>query len=167
METFEKNPTNSGENRHKQLDRALIRQQGRRGALIEVLHETQNIFGYLPRDVLAYIAQTLKLPPSHVYGVASFYPSFRFSPPARHSITVCMGTACYVNGSSSLLKETESACDCPANKTRDDLLFSVQAAHCLGSCGSGPVIRTEHGTQSCANVEQVGAIIAALREDAG
>lgn len=167
MKPIEKNQTIPGENRHKQLDRALTRQQGRRGALIEVLHEAQRIFGYLPRDVLAYIAQALHLPPSHVFGVASFYPSFQFTPPARHSVTVCMGTACYVNGSFVLLKAAEAACGCHTEEISSDQLFSVHAAHCLGSCGSGPVIRTEEGTQHCANVEQVHAIIAALREDAG
>jgi len=144
MAQIEKNQAIEAENKHKQLDRALMRQQGRRGALIEVLHEAQHIFGYLPRDILGYIAASLQLPPSHVFGVASFYPSFRLHPPAGHTITVCMGTACYVNGASRVLRAAEERCHPRAESEQHDRIpFDVHAVHCLGSCGSGPVMQVD------------------------
>ena len=161
---LEKKSANHADNKHKLLDRALTRQQGRRGALIEVLHDVQQIFGFLPRDVLAYIAETLKLPPSHVFGVASFYPSFRLEPPADHMVTVCMGTACYVNGASNLLGEAESLCGCRSGASTRGMPFAVEAAHCLGSCGSGPVVQIDGELRQRVNEEKLAEAVTPLRE---
>ena len=160
MAIIEKNQAIDAENKHKRLDRALMRQQGRRGALIEVLHEAQQIFGFLPRDILGYIAASLHLPPSHVFGVASFYPSFRLQPPAEHTVTVCMGTACYVNGASRVFRSAEEQCA----QQRDESMegrrsFGVQAVHCLGSCGSGPVMQVDDELYLQAAPETIGSAL--------
>lgn len=165
MALIEKNQAIEAENKHKQLDRALMRQQGRRGALIEVLHEAQRIFGYLPRDIMGYIASSLHLPPSHVFGVASFYPSFRMHPPAEHTVTVCMGTACYVNGASRVLHSAEEQCSRRLSIAENGQVpFAVHAVHCLGSCGSGPVMQVDDELYLHADTETVETALAHCEE---
>ena len=88
----------SGDERFHLIDTSMKRHHHRPDALIEVLHTAQELFGHLDHDILFYIARGLTLPPSRVYGVASFYHLFRFKPKGKHQCTVCLGTACYVNG---------------------------------------------------------------------
>lgn len=156
---MEKKSTN-GDSRHKLLDRALSRHQGRADALIEVLHTAQDVFGYIPREVLAYIASSLDIPKSRVFSVASFYPLFSLTPPADHTLTVCMGTACYVNGAAALLAEANEACSCAdtAGHTR------VRAAHCLGACGRGPLLKIDQRTVVDADRNDVRRELAAFEE---
>ncbi len=156
---MEKKPTN-GDSRHKLLDRALSRHQGRPEALIEVLHTAQDVFGYIPRDVLAYIAAALDIPKSRVFGVASYYPLFSLTPPASHTLTVCMGTACYVNGAAALLEEAKRACGCADG----DEITEVRAAHCLGSCGRGPLLKVDQRTVVDADRDAVRREVAAFEE---
>ena len=85
------------------LDASMKRQRFQPDALIEVLHTAQELFGYLQDDILLYVAHGLKLPPSRVYGVATFYHFFTFTPKGAHTCVVCMGTACYVKGAETLL----------------------------------------------------------------
>ena len=87
----------------------MKRHHHRPDALIEVLHTAQELFGHLDQDILFYIARGLKLPPSRVYGVASFYHLFTFKPKGKHQCTVCLGTACYVKGGADLLSAIEHA----------------------------------------------------------
>src|SRR5689334_15017471 len=101
-------PHPSGDSRFKALEVAMKRQQFRQDALIEVLHKAQELFGYLEPDLLYFVARHLKLPPSRVYGVATFYHLFTLKPKGRHTCVVCTGTACYVKGSDTLLSAIES-----------------------------------------------------------
>jgi bidirectional [NiFe] hydrogenase diaphorase subunit len=115
----------------KLLDRAIARYQSSGDALIEVLHVAQQLYGYLSRPLLKTIARRLRLPPSKVLGVATFYHLFRLEPCAAHTVTVCMGTACYAAGSTELLNKLkeQSASD-----------WTIEAGRCLGSCGLAPVV---------------------------
>ncbi len=159
---MEKNSTNS-DSRHKLLDRALSKHQGKPDALIEVLHSAQALFGYLPRDILAYIADALALPKSRVFGVASFYPIFSLSPPTPHTLTVCMGPACYVGGASSLLAEAKRACQCRDGDGEN--AAHVRAAHCLGACGRGPLLQVDHQTVVDADIDDVRKGVHSFKED--
>jgi len=156
---MENNSTNS-DSRHKMLDRALSRHQEKPDALIEVLHTAQALFGYLPRDILAYIAETLALPKSRVFGVASFYPIFSLSPPAPHTLTVCMGTACYVSGAASLLAEAEAECQCE----EEENTVRIRAAHCLGACGRGPLLQVDQRTVVDAKIDDIRKGVSAFKE---
>src|SRR5579872_3931909 len=91
------------EEREKLLERAMARHNNSGDALIEVLHAAQQLYGYLSKPLLKKIARTLKLPPSRVLGVATFYHLFRFAPHDEHSAVVCLGTACYVGGGAGLM----------------------------------------------------------------
>ena len=96
-------PHPSGDNRFRILEATMKRHQYQPDALIEVLHKAQELFGYLSTDLLITIARSLKLPPSRVYGVATFYHFFSLAPQGEHSCAVCLGTACYVKGAAALL----------------------------------------------------------------
>jgi bidirectional [NiFe] hydrogenase diaphorase subunit len=102
-------PHPSGDNRFKILEATMKRLQYQPDALIEVLHKAQELFGYLSTDMLFYIAHSLKLPPSRVFGVATFYHFFSLAPQGEHTCVICLGTACYVKGAAALLAAVEQA----------------------------------------------------------
>lgn len=116
----------------------MKRWQYRPDALIEVLHTAQGLFGYLEEDLLLYIAHSLKLPASHVYGVASFYHFFSLKQRGAHTCLVCLGTACYVKGAADLLSALSSHLNVEAGETTKDGQISLLTARCLGACGSAP-----------------------------
>jgi len=139
VKTREKN-VNQTDNRLKFLNAALKKNLYQQDALIEVLHTAQELFGYLSKETLEYITKELKLPPSKVYGVATFYNFFSLKPKGEHTCIVCMGTACYVKGAAELLSEMEKYLNIKAGETTKDGKISVATARCIGTCGSAPAI---------------------------
>jgi bidirectional [NiFe] hydrogenase diaphorase subunit len=127
------------DNRHKLLERAMSRQGYASHALIEVLHTAQELFGFLSTEVLKDVARKLKLPPSRVFGVATFYNFFSLKPKAEHTVLVCTGTACYVAGARSLLEASEHRCT-RARAAGEVPKLTVQQARCIGSCGLAPAV---------------------------
>jgi bidirectional [NiFe] hydrogenase diaphorase subunit len=130
----------SGDNRFKMLDAAMKRHQCKADALLEVLHTAQEIFGYLQEDLLLYIARGLKQPPSRVYGVATFYHFFTFTPKGAHTCVVCLGTACYVKGAAKVQLALEKALGIASGGTRADGKANLQTARCFGACGLAPAV---------------------------
>lgn len=130
----------SGDNRFKMLDASMKRQRHQPDALIEVLHTAQEIFGFLKEDLLLYIARGLKLPPSRVYGVATFYHFFSFTPKGEHTCTVCTGTACYVKGADILVQAIVQERGVQPGQTTPDGWISLETARCLGACGLAPIV---------------------------
>jgi bidirectional [NiFe] hydrogenase diaphorase subunit len=128
----------SGDNRFKILEATMKRHQYQPDALIEVLHKAQELFGYLSTDLLITIARSLKLPPSRVYGVATFYHFFSLAPQGEHTCAVCLGTACYVKGAATLLAAVEHEAGIKAGATTADNRLSLMTARCLGACGIAP-----------------------------
>lgn len=122
------------------LDTALKKQRYQPDALIEILHSAQGLFGHLNQDLLLYVAHALKLPPSRVYGVATFYHFFSLEPKGRHSCTICMGTACYVKGSGEILTAIERRTGLKDGMTAEDKSLSLSTARCLGACGIAPAV---------------------------
>lgn len=133
-------PHPSGDDRFQMLDACMKRHRFAPDSLIEVLHTAQELFGYLRSDLLHYIAHGLKLPPSHVYGVATFYHLFSFAPKGKHTCVVCTGTTCYVKGADALLEAIEERLGIVAGKTTPDGEVSLATARCLGTCGLAPVV---------------------------
>jgi bidirectional [NiFe] hydrogenase diaphorase subunit len=129
----------SGDNRFNLLDAAMKRHRFAPDALIEVLHSAQELFGYLQPDLLYYIAHALKLPPSRVYGVATFYHLFSLSPKGKHTCVVCTGTACYVKGADRLVAAIAERLGIIAGQTTADGQVSLVTARCLGTCGLAPL----------------------------
>ena len=130
----------SGDKRFKILDTHMKRHQHKADALIEVLHKAQELFGYLENDLLLYIAHSLKLPPSRVYGVATFYHFFTLKPKGVHTCVVCMGTACYVKGADKIMAAVENFAKIKSGETTPDKQLSLLTARCLGACGIAPTV---------------------------
>lgn len=118
---------------------ASMRKHGNNpSCLIETLHTVQNSFGYLDNSALLYVAQSLRVPRSKVYGVATFYNHFRFKPQGEHTCVVCLGTACYIKGAPKLLAAVERCAHIRASETTADNKVSLVIARCLGACGIAP-----------------------------
>jgi NADH:ubiquinone oxidoreductase subunit E len=117
------------------------------GSIITALRECQNVVGYLPVELLDYISTGLNLPPSDVYGVASFYALFSMEPKGRHTIKLCLGTACYVKGIKEVMNRIENQYDVKEGGTTKDRRFSLEGVRCLGACGLAPVMVIGSDTQ--------------------
>ena len=128
----------SGDKRFRLLEVAMKRHQFRQDALIEVLHAAQELFGYLELDLLHFVARHLKLPPSRVYGVATFYHFFTLKPQGKHTCVVCTGTACYVKGADALLAAAGKEAHVAPGETTPGGEVSLLTARCLGACGIAP-----------------------------
>jgi len=126
--------------RFKILEVHIKKFQYRQDALIEVLHKAQELFGYLEDNVLRYVAWQLKLPPSRVYGVATFYHYFTLKPQGEHTCVVCLGTACYVKGAQQILAAIEARTHIKAGETTPDNKLSLLTARCIGACGIAPAV---------------------------
>jgi bidirectional [NiFe] hydrogenase diaphorase subunit len=127
------------DNREQLLERAMARYQYSGDALIEVLHIAQELYGFLTPALLKIISRKLRLPPSRVQGVATFYHLFSLTPKGEHSFVACLGTACYVAGALDLLEILERRC-VKTGHTSADGKVSVAAARCIGACGLAPLV---------------------------
>lgn len=108
--------------------------------LIAVLHRAQSLFGYLPKEVMDEVAEALEIPTAHIWGVATFYHYFNLEPIGKHTVSVCMGTACYVKGADLVLEALKKELKVEVGQTTEDRIFTLQEARCLGACGIAPVI---------------------------
>jgi bidirectional [NiFe] hydrogenase diaphorase subunit len=131
-----------------EVDALLIRWKHSPDALIEILHAAQKCFGWLDRPLLGRLSEELKLPPSLVYGVASFYHAFRLAPPGHQTCTICTGTSCHLQGGSRLLRELEQHFGIRNGGTTADGSLALEQVRCLGACGMAPLVRIEHGNGS-------------------
>ncbi len=124
----------------RQIRQLAANYKGKEGSLIQVLHMAQGVCGYLPLNVQQIVAEELELPLSTVSGVVSFYSFFATKPRGKHTIRVCMGTACYVRGGVSIVEELEKRLGIQAGGTTDDGVFTFEIARCIGSCGLAPAM---------------------------
>ena len=120
------------------VDTRMRRLGNRRDALIEALHSAQEAFGYLDDETLQYVSEPLAVPPSTVYGVATFYHYFTLKPQGEHTCVVCTGTACYINGASEILAAINSGLGVKPKETTEDGRLSLLTARCLGACSLAP-----------------------------
>jgi len=125
------------------LDEILAAYQGEEGALIQVLHGAQNLFGYLPREVQEYVAKGMGIPVSEVHGVVTFYSYFTEVPRGKHTVKVCLGTACYVRGGRKVLEALQKELGIEVGGTTEDRNFSLEVVRCIGACGLSPVMTVD------------------------
>jgi len=130
----------SDDRRWKIIDGTIRRHGHEAYALIEVLHTVQETFGFLSDEALQYVAVSLRVPYSKVYGVATFYHFFTMKPPGVHTCVVCTGTACYIKGAPALLKAVEEVAGIQPGETTPDKQVSLVTARCLGACGLAPAV---------------------------
>lgn len=130
-------------------------------ALIPVLHEVQDRFGYIPEKAINHVAQALGVPTSYVCGVASFYSYFSLEPRGMFTISVCLGTACFVRGSQAVLDEVCRQLGVQPGETTPDGIFTVaESARCLGACGQAPVVMIDEDVHAQVTPQQVPGILA-------
>ena len=122
-----------------ELEHLVKGQRQQSDALIEIIHAAQEKYGYLTRELLGQLAEQLQLPPSLVYGVASFYHAFRLEPRGEHHCTVCTGTSCHVRGGTDLLRKLERSFGISCGETAADGSISLDTVRCLGVCGLAPL----------------------------
>lgn len=125
--------------RYKSLVRAMKKNGYKKSSLIEVLHSAQGAFGYLEDEVMKFIAASLQVPLSKVYGVATFYHLFTLKPKGKHTCVICTGTACYMKGADKILEKIKEEYGVNEGETTPDNELSVLGARCLGSCGLAPI----------------------------
>jgi len=131
---------------------------GNRDSLISILQDIQSEYRYLPEESLRAVAAQLGLPLVQVYGVATFFKAFSLKPRGRHTVSVCLGTACHVRGAPALLDELKRRLGIEPGDTTDDMEFSLDAVNCLGACALGPILVVDgeyHGQMSAGKVKKV------------
>jgi len=130
----------------KKIDHITAKYKGKHGSLIPALKESQDVCGYLPRQVQRRIAEGLNLSPSQVYGVVSFYAFFTTVPRGKHIVRVCLGTACYVKGAKEILDNLQRELHVEVGGVTRDRQYSLESVRCLGACGLAPVMTVGHDT---------------------
>ncbi len=129
-----------------------------KGGLIPVLQEAQNIYGYLPKEVLQQIAKELRMPFSKVYGVCTFYAQFHLKPRGRNIIRVCLGTACHVRGGAKIFEAAKDHLGVGQGGTTGDLKFTLETVACIGACGLSPCMMINDNTYGRLVPKRVGEI---------
>ncbi len=146
------------------LDETLEQYKSIKGSLITVLQKAQEIYGYLPTDVIYKIAEEMNLTPAKVMGVATFYTQFRFQPVGKYLIMLCQGTACHVNGSEKIEKAITEELGISDGETTSDGLFTLKNVACLGCCSLSPVMMINEETYGSLTPVKVKEILKELKE---
>ena len=144
----------------KMIEDVIETYKSKPGCLITVLHLAQEIYGYLPSTIQCLIADKLGFSESYVSGVVSFYSYFSTVARAKHTIKVCMGTACYVRGGQKVVERMEEQLGVSVGELTADGKFSIQITRCLGACGLAPVVMIDEDVHQQVNADQIGKILA-------
>lgn len=144
---------------YSKLRESISKHKGERGAVMPVLQDAQNIFGYVPQDVQQIIADGLGTTLAEIYGVATFYAQFSLEPKGKNVIGVCLGTACYVKGSQKIMDKVQEELKVEVGHSTADGLFTLNATRCLGACGLAPVMMINDEVYGRLTPDQVPAIL--------
>ncbi|MDA3850763.1 MAG: NAD(P)H-dependent oxidoreductase subunit E [Spirochaetaceae bacterium] len=134
------------------------------GNLIMVLHRVQEEFGYIPRHIAIELTTMLDIPLAKIYGVITFYQFFKLKKPGKHTLQVCMGTACYLKGGADLIQEIENLIGVGVNQTTEDEQFSLESVRCVGCCGLAPVLVVGKEVYGKLNADKLPGILAKYRD---
>ncbi|MFB0558383.1 MAG: NADH-quinone oxidoreductase subunit NuoE [Candidatus Bathyarchaeia archaeon] len=148
------------EDNAKRLNDVISKYEGRPEALIEVLHQVQEAFGYLPKEVQVEVAKGLNVPLTEVYGVVTFYNLFTMVPKGRHTISVCLGTSCYVRGGRRIMDSLRDILKIDDGGTTEDKRFSLEVVRCVGACALSPVVTIDNDINSHVTVAKLPEILA-------
>lgn len=152
-------PFNGTAEQEKKLREIIEKHKNMQGALIPVLHEAQEVYGYLPIEVQAIIAEGLGVSLAEVYGVVTFYAQFSLNPKGKYEIGVCLGTACYVKGSGDILEKFKEILGIDVGECTPDGRFSLGATRCVGACGLAPVVTVNDDVYGRLTVDDVQGIL--------
>ena len=148
------------------LDSILGEYAGVKGSLITILQNTQEIYGYLPKEAIELISEKTGIATSEIMGVGTFYTQFRFEPVGKYLIMLCQGTACHVNSSELILQTIKDELGIDDGQTTEDGLFSLKCVACLGCCSLSPVMMINEDTYGSLTPDKTKKILKELREAA-
>ncbi|GAB6107114.1 NADH-quinone oxidoreductase subunit NuoE family protein [Fusibacter bizertensis] len=151
----------------KALDAFIVKQDAQEESLIAILHKAQELFGYLPSELQLYVARKLNIPAAKVYGVVSFYSYFTQEKRGKHTISICMGTACFVKGAEKVMHEFTEQLEIESGKNTADGIFTLKDVRCIGACGLAPVVMIDDKVFGHVKPDDVSKIIAEYRAQEG
>jgi len=141
------------------LQEIIKKYKDTKGGLIPVLHEVQDIYGYLPLSAQKKISEGLGIPLTEIYGVITFYTQFSLQPKGKYNIQVCLGTACYVKGANLILDKLQEKLGINVGECTEDKLFYLEACRCIGACGLAPVITINEDVYGRLKPDQIEGIL--------
>ena len=145
----------------------LKRHPANRGSLIPVLQDVQDDFGYLSEEAISELSELMDISSNEIYGVATFYTQFRFSPPGQHNIQSCQGTACHVRGGGQVLNELEQRLGIAAGQTTEDGQFDLERVACLGCCALAPVVAVDGKVHAQVTAKKVPSVLSKYDDKKG
>jgi NADH-quinone oxidoreductase subunit E len=151
--------------REDQLEKIFTQHYRKRDALIPLLQDIQGEIGYLPPEAMAAAARFCRVDPVEVYGVATFYAQFKFSPLGKNIVMVCQGTACHVMGGARVLEEVETQLGISPGQTTPDGIFTIERVACIGACALAPAMVINKDTYGRMKAEKVTEILNAARSN--
>jgi NADH:ubiquinone oxidoreductase subunit E len=149
-----------GNEKYAEIANVIDLYKGREGSLIQILHLAQQINGYLPLDLQMFIAEKMDIPLSEVSGVVTFYSFFSTKPRGKHTVRVCLGTACYVRGGKKIVEGLRDRLGVEVGDTTEDGKFTFEVARCIGACGLAPAIMVDDVVYKQVNVNKLNSILA-------
>lgn len=152
--------TDEEQHKYDEITNVIDLYRDKEGSLIQILHLAQEIYGYLPLELQKYIARSLDKPLSEVSGVISFYSFFSTKPRGKHTIRVCLGTACYVRGGKKLVERLQDLLNVRIGETTEDGRFTFEIARCIGACGLAPAMMIDNKVYKQVNVNKLESILA-------
>ncbi len=165
MPVSEKNPARCKEcGKYGEIDSIIDLYKNKEGSLIKVLHLAQEIYGYLPLDLQRHIAEGMGKPLSEVSGVVTFYSFFSTQPRGKHTIRVCLGTACYVRGGKKIVEALQEKLHIGIGDTTEDGKFTFEVARCIGACGLAPAMMIDGVVYKQVNVNKLDSILSKYNE---
>ena len=160
MENTNSVPFKGTKEQEARLREVIAAHKGEQGATIPVLHKAQDIYGYLPLEVQEIISEGLGVPLAEIYGIVTFYTQFSLNPKGAYQIGVCLGTACYVQGSGEILEEIKKILGIGVGECTADGKFSLDATRCVGACGLAPVVTINDDVYGRLKKGEIAAILA-------
>ena len=143
----------------KKVETVLNKYQQDKGMLVSILQDIQSEYNYLPKEALEQVSDTLDVPLTRVYGVATFFKAFSLKPRGRHIINVCLGTACHVRGAPKILEAIERELEIKSGYTTKDLKYTLETVNCVGACALGPIVIIDEKPWGEMQVEKVKPLL--------
>ena len=153
-------PFNGTAEQEAKLMEIIAEHKSDKGALMPVLQQAQEVYGYLPIEVQEIIAKEMDIPLEKIYGVVTFYSQFSLNPKGKYTISVCLGTACYVKGSGDIFNKLSEVLGIKGGETTPDGKFSLVDCRCIGACGLAPVLTVNDDVYGRLTVDDVADILA-------
>ena len=148
----------------KKVKKIIDNYQGKPGAILSILEDIQDIYGYLPKDVLEQVSKRLNIYLSQLFSMATFYSAFSLKPRGRYTLHVCLGTACHVRGGEIILKSLSQRLGIKPGETTEDRKFSLETVRCVGCCSLAPVIKVGSDIYGYSTADKIPQILSKYKE---